>query len=133
MWENFFCGRTPTHKHLKQYNNNTVSSRKYWRELNLAVEPKIATARILVDLNLAVRYRIAIRIYASRKFWWIFNFGGYNIDRQTAKFNSPPNFWLYGIHVCTCTSIMINLLTPFPRYRPGQPYAVYRHGPSSDH
>ena len=26
-------------------------------------------ARILVDLNLAVRYRIAIRIYASRKFW----------------------------------------------------------------
>ena len=35
---------------------------KYWRELNLAVEPKIAIARILVDLNLAVRYGIAIRI-----------------------------------------------------------------------
>ena len=46
-------------------------SRKYWRELNLAVEPKIAIARILTDLNLAVRYGIAIRIYASRKFWWI--------------------------------------------------------------
>ena len=42
-------------------------SRKYWRELNLAVEPKIAIARILADLNLAVRYGIAIRIYASRK------------------------------------------------------------------
>ena len=28
----------------------------------MAVEPKIATARILVDLNLVVRYRIAIRI-----------------------------------------------------------------------
>ena len=43
-------------------------SRKYWRELNLAVEPKIAIARILADLNLAVRYGIAIRIHASRKF-----------------------------------------------------------------
>ena len=38
------------------------------------VEPKIAIARILVDLNLAVLYGIAIRIlYASRKFWRIFN------------------------------------------------------------
>ena len=46
---------------------------KYWRELNLAVEPKIAIGRILVDLNLAVRYGIAIRIilYVSRKFWQI--------------------------------------------------------------
>ena len=46
-------------------------SQKYWQELNLAVEPKIAIARILADLNLAVRYGIAIRVYASRKFWWI--------------------------------------------------------------
>ena len=46
---------------------------KYWRELNSAVEPKIAIARILADLNLAVRYGIAIHIYiyASRKFWRI--------------------------------------------------------------
>ena len=29
-------------------------SRKYWRELNLAVGPKIAIAKILADLNLAV-------------------------------------------------------------------------------
>ena len=43
-------------------------SQKYWRELNLAVEPKIAIARILADLKLAVRYGIAIRIYSSRKF-----------------------------------------------------------------
>ena len=48
-------------------------SRKYWRALNLAVEPKIAIARLLADLNLAVRYRIAIHIYASRKFWRILN------------------------------------------------------------
>ena len=33
---------------------------KYWRELNLVVEPKIAIARILADLNLVVRYGIAI-------------------------------------------------------------------------
>ena len=41
---------------------HVLYSRKYWWELNLAVEPKIAIARILVDLNLAVRYGIAICI-----------------------------------------------------------------------
>ena len=46
-------------------------SRKYWGALNLAVESKIAIERILADLNLAVRYGIAICIYASRKFWRI--------------------------------------------------------------
>ena len=47
-------------------------SQKYWHELNLAVKPKIAIARILEDLKLAVQYGIAIRIlYASRKFWRI--------------------------------------------------------------
>ena len=35
-------------------------SQKYWQKLNSAVEPKITIARILADLNLAVR--IAIRI-----------------------------------------------------------------------
>ena len=30
-------------------------SQKYWWELNLAVEPKIAIERILVDLNLVVQ------------------------------------------------------------------------------
>ena len=35
----------------------------------MAIEPKIAIARILVDLNLAVQYEIAARIYSSRKFW----------------------------------------------------------------
>ena len=44
---------------------------KYWRELNLVVKPKIAISRMLADLYLAVRYGIAICIYASRKFWWI--------------------------------------------------------------
>ena len=37
-------------------------SRKYWWELNFAVEPKITIVRILADLNLAVTYGIAIRI-----------------------------------------------------------------------
>ena len=45
-------------------------SQKYWWELNLAVEPKIAIARILEDLNLVVQYQIAIHtiLYARRKF-----------------------------------------------------------------
>jgi hypothetical protein len=62
-------------------------SRKYWRELNLVVEPKIAIARILANLNLAVWYGIAIRIYASREFWPILNLAVVMIDRQTAKFS----------------------------------------------
>ena len=47
----------------------TPYSQKYWQELNFAVEPKIAIARILADLNLAVRYGTAIYMHASRKFW----------------------------------------------------------------
>ena len=47
----------------------TPHSRKYWQELNFAVEPRITIARILADLNLAVQYGIAIRMHASRKFW----------------------------------------------------------------
>ena len=37
-------------------------SRKYWQKLNLAVGPQIAIAKILADLNLVVRYGIAICI-----------------------------------------------------------------------
>ena len=58
------------HTHtLSFYGISILYSRKYWRELNLAVEPKIAITSILADL--AVRYGIAIRIHASRKFWRI--------------------------------------------------------------
>ena len=56
---------------IVDYENTIPYSRKYWRELYLAVEPKIAIARILADLNLVVQYGIAICIYASRKFWRI--------------------------------------------------------------
>ena len=42
--------------------NEVPYSRKYWRELNLAVEPKISIARIIADLILAVLYGIAIHI-----------------------------------------------------------------------
>ena len=61
-------------------------SRKYWRELNLAVGPKIAIAKISVDLNLGVWQGIAIHIYASRKYWRILI---WRLQRQTAK---RPNF-----------------------------------------
>ena len=67
-------------------------SRKYWWELNLAFGSQIAIAKVLVDLNLVVWYGIAIRIYASKKFWLILNLAVSRADRQTAKFNSPPNF-----------------------------------------
>ena len=45
--------------------------RVYWWELNLAVGSQIVIANVLADLNLAIRYGIAIHIYASKKFWWI--------------------------------------------------------------
>ena len=45
--------------------------RKYWQELKLAVDLQIAIAKTLADLKLAVWQGIAIRIYASMKYWWI--------------------------------------------------------------
>ena len=65
-----FGGYKKMHSINKQTLLYTISW-KYWRELNLAIEPKIAFAKILADLNLAVQYGIAILIYASRKFWQI--------------------------------------------------------------
>ena len=57
-------------------------SRKYWWELNLVVGSQIAIINVLVDLNLAVRYGIAIRIYASKKFWRILI---WQLLKQTTK------------------------------------------------
>ena len=59
---------------LCQY-NIIPYSRKYWQELNLAVEPKINIARIhvYVDLNLVVWYGITIRIHYMQ----VGNFGGF--------------------------------------------------------
>ena len=57
-------------------------SRKYWWEFNLAVEPKIAIARILVDLNLAVAGK-----FSSLVVYYI-----------TAKLKSAKIFYLH-IHV----------------------------------
>ena len=54
------------------------------------------STKILADLNLAARYRIAIRIYyASKKFWRNFLFGG-RAPRKTAKF-TKINFQLCGM------------------------------------
>ena len=51
-------------------------SRKYWQELNLAVEPQIAIASILVDLKFGSLVRdhhtyIISYNYVSWKFWRI--------------------------------------------------------------
>ena len=54
---------------LLYYQVNIPYSKRYWRELNLAVGSQMAIAIALADL--AVRYGIAIRIYASKKFWQI--------------------------------------------------------------
>ena len=79
-------------------------SQKYWWELYLAVGSQIATAKVLVDLNLAIRYRITIRIYASKKFWADFNLAVAHADRQTAKFNSLLNFSSYTVWLLLCHS-----------------------------
>ena len=42
-------------------------SRKIWQELNLADSLESARAKISADLNMAVPYGIAIRIYACKK------------------------------------------------------------------
>ena len=60
-------------------------SRKFWRELNLVDWPQPAWIKISVDFNLAVRYGIAIRIYATKNFWWILIWW---LQRWTTK---PPN------------------------------------------
>ena len=52
----------------------------------MPVEPKIAISRMLADLNLAVRYGIAMRIICEQEIMTDFNLAVYNIDRQ------PPNF-----------------------------------------
>ena len=69
-------------------------SRKYWRELNLAVEPQIAILTHWWYLNLAVRYRITVRIYELRRILiWLF-------ERRLAKLptlNPRQIFRLYGI------------------------------------
>ena len=49
------------------------------------------------------------------KFWWILKFGGCNIDCQTAKFNSSPNFrlcnstrTLFRCRVCSSILLILN-------------------------
>ena len=59
---------------LPLYGIPYIQQYMYWRELNLAVEPKIAIARILADLNMAVRYGIAIHV---RIYMQVGNFGGF--------------------------------------------------------
>ena len=44
------------------FQNIIPYSRKYWWELNSAVGSQIAITNVLADLNLAVRYGIAIHI-----------------------------------------------------------------------
>ena len=62
------------------------------QELNLAVGSQITIANVLVDLNLAVRYGIAIRIMQVRNFWRFLICQFLKQTAKTTKLNSPPNF-----------------------------------------
>ena len=46
-----------------------------------------ARAKILPDLNLAVRYGIVMRIYAYKKYWRILNLTVVGANRKSAKFS----------------------------------------------
>ena len=72
----------------------------------MAVGSQIAISNILADLNLAVRYRITICIYVSKKILADFNLAVALAVHQTAKFNFPPNFpviWYYTLLVCAAS------------------------------
>ena len=58
----------------------------------MAVWSQMDIMKILAYFNLAVWYGIAIRAYAQKKILADFNLAVMQWDRQTAKFNSPPNF-----------------------------------------
>ena len=82
------------HKHELEIPSNW----KYWQELNLVVVSQNVISTILADLNLVVRYRIAVCVYVSKKFWQILI---WQLLRQSVKL---PNLipcqiiQLYGIN-----------------------------------
>ena len=78
-------------------------SQKYWQEFNLVVEPKSLLPTILADLNLAVQYGIAIRIYVSKKYWQI---SIWRLHRQATKL---PN--LIPSQISSCTVVNFILVT----------------------
>ena len=67
-------------------------SRKYWQELNLAVGPKIAIAKMLADLNWLFGKGLTY-VYMQVR-----NISGFNlavakkVDCQISNLISPPNF-----------------------------------------
>ena len=69
----------------------------------MAVGSQIATSNILADLNFAVRYRIAISIYASKKF-----LADFNLAAAAKPPNLIPrqNFRLYGRRAIGGTAIV---------------------------
>ena len=83
------------------YLNPLLYSRKYWRELNLAVGSQIAFARILTDLNLAVWHRIGICIYASKILSKIagFNLAVVTADYQNCQIEFPAKFSGYAVWI----------------------------------
>ena len=85
------------------------NSQKYWWELNLVVGSQITFARILVDLNLAVWYRIAIHIILLCKQEALADFDlvVVKVDHETTNLIPCQIFCLYG-------SYRISLNSPSP-------------------
>ena len=63
-------------------------SRKYWQELNLAIGPKSAIAKILAGLRFGTGSPHVYTCMQVRNF----NLAVAKADSQTAKFNSLPSF-----------------------------------------
>ena len=96
---------------VRYVNMHATVQPEYWWESNLAVGSKIAIATVLADLNLVVRYGIAIPVciymYVCKKYWQILI---WRLKRMTAtaKFNSPPNFpviWKVNVHSLTLVTV----------------------------
>ena len=67
-------------------------SRKYWRELNLAVGPQIAIAKNIGGFKFGGSVRDRHMYICKYEILAHFNLAVAKVDRQTAKFNSPPKF-----------------------------------------
>ena len=63
----------------------------------MAVESQIAFARIQADLNLVVRYGIAIHVHVSKRYWWIL------IWRQIAKLPNLIPRQIFQLYSSSCS------------------------------
>ena len=71
-------------------------SQKYWQEFNLVVEPKIAIANYIGWFKFGGSVWDRHTYICEQEILADFNLAIAQAGHQTAKFNSQPNFQLYG-------------------------------------